>query len=226
MNLVNAVETGSIRQVKKCLANGADVNKPNKYGETPLERAYCNNDGKLVRFLLKSGAKIVGPWFGGLISLNQNAAILKQLLKARLDPNGDYISEQTLLTAAIRRGCTRIVSCLLDAGANPNMHELGELGGTPIMFAAYYNRVYILEKLFAYGADVNMVDYVWFNALFYARMGYGTMPVCRWLVEHGINVNQRGKNGVSVLTQFGDLRQSGRKLTNVEKYLITHGATD
>ena len=157
MNLVNAVETGSIRQVKKCLANGADVNKPNKYGETPLERAYCNNDGKLVRFLLKSGAEIVGPWLGGLISQNQNAAILKQLLEAGLDPNGDYISEQTLLTYAIRRGCTRVVSCLLDAGANPNMHEPGELGGVPIMFAAYYNRVYILEKLFAYGADVNMV---------------------------------------------------------------------
>ena len=225
MDLVNAVEMGSIRQVKKCLANGADVNKPNKYGETPLERAYCNNDGKLVRFLLKSGAKIVGPWLGGLISLNQNAAILKQLLKAGLDPNGDDISERTLLTAAIRRGCTRIVSCLLDAGANPNMHEPGELGGTPIMFAAYYNRVYILEKLFAYGADVNMVDYVGFNALFYANMGYGTMSVCRWLVEHGINVNQRGKNGVSVLTLFGAPRQSGRKLTNVEKYLITHGAT-
>ena len=143
-----------------------------------------------------------------------------------MDPNGDYISEQTLLTYAIRKGCTRVVSCLLDAGANPNMHEPGELGGTPIMFAAYYNRVYILEKLFAYGADVNMVDYVGFNALFYADMGYGTMPVCRWLVEHGINVNQRGKNGVSVLTQFGDPRQSGCKLTNVEKYLITHGATD
>ena len=93
------------------------------------------------------------------------------------------------------------------------------------MCAAYCNRVYILEKLFAYGADVNMVDYVGFNALFYANMGYGTMSVCRWLVEHGINVNQRGKNGVSVLTQFGDPRQSGRKLTNVEKYLITHGAT-
>lgn len=57
MNLVNAVETGSIRQVKKCLANGADVNKPNKYGETPLERAYCNNDGKLVRFFVKKRGK-------------------------------------------------------------------------------------------------------------------------------------------------------------------------
>ena len=225
MNLVNAVETGSIRQVKKCLAKGADVNKPNKYGETPLERACCNNDGKLVRFLLKSGAKIVGPWLGGLISQNQNAAILKQLLEAGLDPNGDYISEQTLLTLAIRRGCTRVVSCLLDAGANPNMHEPGKLGGTPIMFAAYYNRVYILKKLFAYGADANMVDYVGFNALFYANMGYGTMPVYRCLVEHGINVNQRGKNGVSVLTQLDDPRQSGRKLTTVEKYLITHGAT-
>lgn len=225
MNLVNAVETGSIRQVKKCLAKGADVNKPNKYGETPLERAYCNNDGKLVRFLLKSGAQIAGDWLGGLISPNQNAAILKQLLEAGLDPNGDYISEQTLLTYAIRRGCTRVVSCLLDAGANPNMHEPGKLGGVPIMFAAYYNRVYILEKLFAYGADVNMVDYVGFNALFYANMGAGTMPVYRCLVEHGINVNQRGKNGVSVLTQLDDPRQSGRKLTTVEKYLIAHGAT-
>lgn len=225
MNLVNAVETGSIRQVKKCLAKGTDLNKPNKYGEIPLERACCNNDGKLVRFLLKSGAKIVGPWLGGLIILNQNAAILKQLLEAGLDPNGDYISEQTLLTLAIRRGCTRVVSCLLDAGANPNMHEPGKLGGTPIMFAAYYNRVYILKKLFAYGADANMVDYVGFNALFYANMGYGTMPVYRCLVEHGINVNQRGKNGVSVLTQLDDPRQSGRKLTTVEKYLITHGAT-
>lgn len=87
-------------------------------------------------------------------------------------------------------------------------------------------RIRQVKKCLANGADVNMVDYVGFNALFYARMGYGTMPVCRWLVEHGINVNQRGQNGMSVLTQFGDLRQSGRKLTNVEKYLITHGATD
>jgi len=226
MHLVDAIETGNIERVKVCLANGADVNEPNQYGETPLERACDNENIQLVSFLLKQGAKILGDWPLSLIYQASNPHILRRLLKAGLNPNRIYAQDRILLTTAIRFDYFRGVARLLEAGANPNIHEPDEDGSTPLMIAAYYDHMNIMEKLLAYGADINARDYTGINALFYVRMGVAKerLPLIKWLVEHGIDVTVRHKDGFSILTWMGDPRKEKRELDEVERYLIACGA--
>jgi len=229
MHLVDAIGTGNILRVKACLAAGANVNEPNEYGETPLERAACNNDTQMVSFLLKNGAKIVGDWPDLLISISEKPHILKRLLKAGLDPNRVYYRDSIMLTSAIRFNYLRGVSRLLEAGADPNIREPGDRGATPIMIAAYYDHINVMEKLLVYGADINAQDYSGINALFYVRMGMveqkHLLRIIKWLVEHGIDVNARHKaSGRSILTWMGDPRKGECRLDEVDRYLLAHGA--
>lgn len=230
MHLVDAIETGNIKRVKECLAQGADVNEPNEYGETPLERASDNGNTQMVSFLLKNGAKIVGNWPRLFAPLHGKPHIFKRLLKAGWDPNFvDLRGESTMLTSSVRHGYSRGVSRLLEAGADPNLSEPGDIGATPLMIAAYYDHINIMKKLLAYGADINARDKTGINALFYVFIGIvkrrNYLRAVRWLVEHGIDLNARHKeSGKSVLTFMGDPRKGERRFNEVDRYLLAHGA--
>lgn len=230
MHLVNAIETGNINRVKACLAAGADVNEPNEYGETPLERASDNGDTQMVSFLLKNGAKIVGNWPELFAPLHGKPHIFKRLLKAGWDPNFvDLRGECTMLTDSVRHGYFRGVSRLLEAGADPNLPEPGDIGATPLMIAVYYDHINLVKKLLAYGADINARDKTGINALFYVFIGIvkrkDHLRFVRWLVERGIDVNARHKeSGKSILTFWGDPRTGERRLSETDRYLLAHGA--
>ena len=107
------------------LAAGADVNRANRYGATPLS----------------------------LACVNGNPAIVEQLLAFGAYPNLLAAGEPPLLTCA-RTGNVETVELLLAHGANPNITDDWK-GQTAVMWAAAEDHVAVMETLLAHGADVN-----------------------------------------------------------------------
>ena len=114
--------------VSRLLAAGADVNRTNRYDETPLSLACVNGNSGIVEDLLELGAY----------------------------PNLHAAGEPPLLTCA-RSGSIETVKLLLRHGANPNVTDAWK-GQTALMWAAAEDHVTVVETLVAHGADVNLAS--------------------------------------------------------------------
>lgn len=58
MQLISAVKSANIEDVKSLLASGADINTKNGYGRTPLLSAYFHNQPQAMVTLIKNGADV------------------------------------------------------------------------------------------------------------------------------------------------------------------------
>ncbi len=120
-----AVYRDDVEMVARLIVAGADVNRTNRYDETPLSLACVNGNPGIVEDLLELGAL----------------------------PNLRAAGEPPLLTCS-RTGNVETVELLLAHGANPNITD-GWKGQTAVMWAAAEDHVAVMETLFAHGADVN-----------------------------------------------------------------------
>ncbi|KAJ3397363.1 Ankyrin repeat domain-containing protein 55 [Lobulomyces angularis] len=143
----HAVASGHLETVKLLLKMGADANKPNDYGWTPLCVGCYHGHLNIIKFLLentaqhKNSASVFG--FTALMcSVNQGRlAITKQLID-----NGVYLNSAgagktgqgtglTPLMLACLKGYLKIAKLLLDRGAEHNTQcQLN--GWTALMYAA------------------------------------------------------------------------------------------
>ncbi|XXH05143.1 hypothetical protein Hte_011568 [Hypoxylon texense] len=114
--------------VNLLLSNGADVNKPDKYGLTALHGACLRGELDIVRCLLEK----------------------KPLLYLRDNSFG------TPLHCAILRGSLDVAMALLEAGAPVNC--LDKFGDTPLHLAASLSRHNIIRLLLQHGVDPDIVD--------------------------------------------------------------------
>lgn len=114
--------------VNLLLSNGADVNKPDKYGLTTLHGACLRGELDIVRCLLEK----------------------KPSLYLRDNSFG------TPLHCAILRGSLDVAILLLEAGAPVNY--LDKFGETPLHLASSLSRHNIIRVLLQHGADVKMTD--------------------------------------------------------------------
>ena len=78
--LVKACSLGKINNVQALLDQGADINAPDSFGDTPLKRAIWSKSPAIVKLLLQRGARVNAELFT-LAQNGQNAEII-QLLKS------------------------------------------------------------------------------------------------------------------------------------------------
>ena len=149
-----AIRTGELEAVEALLKAGADPNRIDGQGWTPLNAAVAGLNGK--------GTPL---------------AIIDALLQAGADPNqpggksNEPFKTETMsigrtrehpLAIAITLGFPETVELLLEAGANPN--QLFDTGVTPLHLAVISARANIVEKatiaeaLLEAGADPNRPD--------------------------------------------------------------------
>jgi ankyrin len=142
--LIDSAKVGDVNALKSLLANGANPNATNSWGDTPLEDAVATRRYVAVNLLLDAGAK---PSDGGpsekasagaeLFELPtiyrlvyygddsfEEVALLKRLLAAGVNinaPNG--YSHQTALMAAAAHGYANSAKALLTAGARLDIKD-------------------------------------------------------------------------------------------------------
>ena len=124
-----AAKVGDIEQLKKCLAEGKDVNEPDQYGDTPLHISVEREKIEAVKFLV-----------------NQKANINIQNAK-----------ETTALHLGIKEENLVIVDFLVAQGANVNQKDGN--GNPPLHLAVRERNVAIVQKLLSTGhVDLNIKD--------------------------------------------------------------------
>ena len=153
--------------VRLLLANGADINKADYDGRTPLYLACRNDNLDIVRLLLANGADI-------------NKA--------------DYDGRTPLLWAC-RYNKPEIVELLLNKGAQESINKADNCGETPLYWACYHDNLDIITLLLAIGAEksVNIADKYGRTPL-YEACDNNNLELVKLLLASGADVDQRSLN--------------------------------
>lgn len=211
-SLAAAARTGDMTLSRQLLGAGADVDRPEPDGTTPLLWAVYNANPALVQLLLAAGADPNIPNQLHITPLLQaarygDAGMLQSLLAggARLGV-ADHATESVLMAAA-RAGNVEAVMLLLEAGADPNAPEPLDQQ-TALMWAVAEGHLAVAQVLLAAGADPNLQARVselterknadfptgGFAPLHWAARN-GDAALIKLLLESGANLNVRNGDG-------------------------------
>lgn len=158
--------------IKLLLDYGANINRMDAEGKTPLFYAIEKNDVKLVKFLLENGAdfnikdKYVEYSLTNFIEKN-NIELLKLLIEYGVDINFKSTSGKASLFTALKNNDIEIVKLLIDNGVDVNVKN--NEGKTPLMYALINNvDIDTIKLLIDCKSDLNTKDKFFKNALDYA----------------------------------------------------------
>jgi predicted LPLAT superfamily acyltransferase len=130
-----AVENNNMAKARELLAQGANKDRTNRYGETPLHVASFKGYMDIVRLLLEAGADIENitdddetPLY--VASYGGQLEVVRLLLEAGADKDKADIHGRTPLFMASYEGHLEVVRLLLEAGADKDIENID--GETPI----------------------------------------------------------------------------------------------
>lgn len=157
-DLMEAVNQGRREKVVLLLAQGADVNARDSYGNTALILAARSGRSDIVRLLIDNGADVhqkdnVGntPLIDSARYASESAIDVMELLIAEgADVQAKNIYSNTALMNAVRRGQIEVVELLLREGADINTRSKN--GQTPLKLATDSLRKDVIAMLTDYGA--------------------------------------------------------------------------
>ena len=160
--------------IELLIKKGADINKKNEIGETPL--IFGLKRGKFsyetIKLLIEKGADI-------------NAK--------------DQDGRTPLMTALFERASDEIIKLLIEKGADVNAKDEDEW--TPLMYALSEGASYeIIKLLIDSRADVNTRDNDGWTPLMYALSRGAGHEIIKLLIEKGADVKEGNENGVTPLT--------------------------
>ncbi len=220
--LYREVERGDPNDIVDFLVDlGADVNKANDKGRTPLHAAYLGGYTDLAAHLLELGAEVNPQDMDGhtplhLIAEQGNLEMAKVLLGHGAAVGvTDYDGECPIHVAA-RRGDLGIVKLLIENGAS--VSEGDKNGCLPAHFAAYHGHQGVLEYLLANGTDIECRNKKR-DTLLHMAAESGHVDIIEFLLANGLEVDAPGAFGRTPL--FVAL---GNNQLEAAKLLQNHGA--
>jgi hypothetical protein len=123
--LFGAIMKNDAQAVRKLLAEGADPNQGQFFGQTPLVLAINNSNVPVVRELLQRGADVKATDQHGSTTLMRavasetpDMALIADLIQRGVDPNVQNKLGETALSMAVKRGDMKTVERLKAAGAS------------------------------------------------------------------------------------------------------------
>ena len=221
--LNNAVLAFDAERVAFLLSKGADVNKLDAQGYSPLLTAVRNRNSELAKLLLESGADPSLPDSDGATplvhALNRNhVPSIKLLAERGVDLEKVNRQGYTPLEIAIGEDKLFAAQALIEAGADVNAAN-GEQKVTPLMLiasqlapqarathiAAGPTPVDIARELIERGADVNAKSAAGVTPLMVAA-GHNNGPMIGLLLAKGANPDTKNHVGKTALDIARDAR--------------------
>ena len=189
--LFQACKSGSIKNVRDLVAQGACINAINE-DSTPLHAASYNGYLNIVEFLIKRGAGIEAEDINQYTALHfacqeGHYAVAKKLIetKANLDAYTKY--RKTPLHIACIRGHYQIVKLLVDK--NAYIDAMAENFETPLYFVFMYKHPSIAPVLIDSGASLNISDRGKRTPLHLACCFKENVQAIKYMLKHGANLN-------------------------------------
>ncbi|KAM0858531.1 hypothetical protein ACQ4PT_047765 [Festuca glaucescens] len=160
----HAGTNGCLPAIKYLVNHGADVRQQRSKGNiTLLHTAALLGYSEIVEFLLSRGADVDAISDLGtplaVAALRGYASIVKILLQNNADGGTKVSCDNPFdnpLVKAAEKGLTEAIKCLLEAGANPNVHDT--FGRLPIELAAEYGTREDVEILFPFTSPISTVE--------------------------------------------------------------------
>jgi ankyrin repeat protein len=242
-DLATLVQAGDTKLALQQIQSGADVNRAQPDGTTPLIWAVNRTDYEVAQALIAKKADVNAINEFGVMPLTEaarqsNARLVKMLLDAGAKVDSANPDGETALMTAITGGDVSVVQMLVNAGANVNTVEKFH-NQTPLMYAAAANRNagQMVKLLLSKGADVKprALYSDWpsqvtsepraqyrsvggLNALLYAARS-GCYPCVEDLIAAGADVNLPTPEGITPLMIALDNQHN-----DVAKLLMDKGA--
>ena len=124
-NLHEAVEHGTLDELKTFIAQGNNLNSFDENGNTPLHIATKNGNISFVKALLDAGAQVLPNTHNEKTALheatrNNHSEIVAHLLKHGADSNALTFAHETALHIASRKGHIATMKELLNSNINLN----------------------------------------------------------------------------------------------------------
>ncbi len=157
--LVSAVDAGSLAQIRRLIAQGADVNAVNDYGNPALEQAVQAGNSDAAKLLLDAGADVNhGSRRGTPLVVaaegdygDKSVALCRLLLAHGADPNANTHCVPLVAALGALGRCSRMTLPPLGSAGRPEVVQAIIQKRTRVALA-------ILRLLIGSGADVNHKD--------------------------------------------------------------------
>lgn len=200
-SLHQAARSGSTTQVAVLLMLGADINKRDEQGMTPLMWAAWEQHPAVARQLLDRGADVHQKGNDGETALMKaayrgNLDIVTRLLTRKASVNESDEDGETALLLATSEGHLAIVETLLGYNADPQAATRN--GWTPLIAAILKGHSSLVSRLLPL-SQVNATDHQGETALMKAA-ALGRLTDVRSLLQRGAEPNQVSATGQSAIT--------------------------
>jgi ankyrin repeat protein len=196
----------SERELLSILIEGkADVNRPDRGGESPLLFVTLRGNASLADFLKSRGARLISPQEEILLAASQgDIKTLQRILQvqgpfhAEADAfrqrkwrasvvNQVFADGLTPLMAAASNGDTATVKLILANGSNINTADAA--GNTALMDAIENGHSSTIFSLLNAGADATTVNRGGVSTLLQASTYHDDPQVVQYLLDHGVSAN-------------------------------------
>jgi ankyrin repeat protein len=193
--LIEASRVGNITKIKHLIDQGADIDQPDDYDITPLQKASLHNKSEAIITLIELGANVDKLNNDCKTSLqlaffNNKTEAIETLIRHGANPNqvitltsSDGIKNLTAIQLAI------LSSSLRNSSQSESIHQRTASGSTffyvPIEDISIQKK--IIQTLFDYGADTRCISDEFFTDYKFQLDEYGYIATH----SHGPNIGQK-----------------------------------
>ncbi|XP_012152151.1 uncharacterized protein LOC105664036 [Megachile rotundata] len=199
--MFDALEAGSLEDLKDCLKQGADLNARDFNLWTALHFAAKGPSLEVIKFILDHNLSVNVKNSDSQSPLHIAAAYDRRDIVRFFVKNTDlYIDNKdsngkTPLHIAAQDGNTDIVDILLKNNANPNIKDVA--GFSPLHSAVKNNHIDVVQILLKREVDSNEL-LGGFTSLHLAAE-YGHLEMINFLLKNGVNINTKSDKGAIAL---------------------------
>lgn len=210
-----ASAAGDIRRLKALMAEGGDVNTPDKQGRTPLMYALRFDQIRAAQFLLEQGALVDQQTHDKSTALHyacfQGNEHSVKFLTDEAKANARIVDNEgrTPLHWSMHNRSIKVFDALLAHGDlnEADLNARDSSGMTAVMWACCYDSIEHLERLIALGADLRPMDVEGKTAMHWSVRSHQIKCLKKLLsYQNSFDMDRQGRSIIHHAAEVGNKR--------------------